>query len=222
MIWTAFTEFERKNKYCVVNVRGERVFYVVEDSTKCARCCWEPSSRPCKLEVFDNSRKEILRMVLPCRCHSGCCFCCPQEMEVYSGDTLLGTVTENWSSWRTSFSVRDAPRETVLTIKGPWCESSSNLEFQVRPADGEHKVGDIKKQWSGLGTELFTNADHFGINFPLDLDVKMKALLLGACLLIDLMYVKETADDCMETVGPGCELLRLIVECITCIQCMAE
>lgn len=54
----------------------------------------------------------------------------------------------------------------------------------MRSADGEHKVGEIKKNWSGLGTELFTDADHFGISFPLDLDVKMKAVLLGACLLI--------------------------------------
>ena len=32
--------------------------------------------------------------------------------------------------------------------------------------------------------EAFTDCDMFGINFPIDLDVKMKAVLLGACFLI--------------------------------------
>ena len=32
--------------------------------------------------------------------------------------------------------------------------------------------------------EMVTDADVFGINFPMDLDVKMKAVLLSACFLI--------------------------------------
>ena len=45
-------------------------------------------------------------------------------------------------------------------------------------------MGKISKQWSGLGREMFTDADHFGINFPMDLDVRVKATLLGALFLI--------------------------------------
>ena len=32
--------------------------------------------------------------------------------------------------------------------------------------------------------EAFTDADYFGISFPLDLDVRMKAVMIGACFLI--------------------------------------
>lgn len=46
------------------------------------------------------------------------------------------------------------------------------------------EVGKISKQWSGLVREMFTDADFFGINFPMDLDVRMKAVMLGACFLI--------------------------------------
>lgn len=46
------------------------------------------------------------------------------------------------------------------------------------------EVGKISKQWSGLVREMFTDADFFGINFPMDLDVRMKAVMLGACMLI--------------------------------------
>ena len=35
------------------------------------------------------------------------------------------------------------------------------------------EVGRITKQWTGLVKEAFTDADNFGINFPIDLDVKV-------------------------------------------------
>jgi len=54
----------------------------------------------------------------------------------------------------------------------------------VLSLDGEHKVGKVYKQWSGLLREMVSDADHFGITFPMDLDVKMKAVMLGACFLI--------------------------------------
>lgn len=50
--------------------------------------------------------------------------------------------------------------------------------------DGSTQVGKISKQWTGLAKEAFTDADNFGITFPIDLDVKMKATLLGAVFLI--------------------------------------
>ena len=50
--------------------------------------------------------------------------------------------------------------------------------------DGTTQVGKISKQWSGFMREAFTDADMFGISFPMDLDVKIKAVLLGAVFLI--------------------------------------
>lgn len=51
-------------------------------------------------------------------------------------------------------------------------------------------IGNISKKWSGLATELFTDADFFGINFPIDLDPRIKAVLIGALMLI-VSYLKE-------------------------------
>jgi len=45
-------------------------------------------------------------------------------------------------------------------------------------------VGMITKQWGGFIKENFTDADTFGVQFPVDLDIKVKALLIGASLLI--------------------------------------
>ena len=59
------------------------------------------------------------------------------------------------------------------------------------------QVGKISKQWSGvlMLKEAFTDADNFGISFPMDLDVKIKATLLGAVVLIDFMFFEETEND---------------------------
>ena len=35
------------------------------------------------------------------------------------------------------------------------------------------QIGKITKQWSGIGREIFTDSDNFGVNFPIDLDVKV-------------------------------------------------
>lgn len=51
-------------------------------------------------------------------------------------------------------------------------------------ADESTTVGKISKQWSGLAKEMFTDADNFGMTFPMDLDVNMKAVMLGAVFLI--------------------------------------
>ena len=45
-------------------------------------------------------------------------------------------------------------------------------------------VGKVTKQWSGIAREAFTDADNFGINFPMDLDVRIKTVLLAAVFLI--------------------------------------
>lgn len=50
--------------------------------------------------------------------------------------------------------------------------------------DGSTQVGKISKQWSGLLREAFTDTDYFGVSFPMDLDVRMKAVLIGAVFLI--------------------------------------
>lgn len=59
-----------------------------------------------------------------------------------------------------------------------------DVSLQVKTRDESRGVGRISKQWSGLLKEVFTDTDNFGIQFPMDLDVKVKAVLLGACFLI--------------------------------------
>ena len=45
-------------------------------------------------------------------------------------------------------------------------------------------VGKISKQWMGCCTEVFTNTDTFKIKFPENATLEIKAVLLGATMLV--------------------------------------
>jgi len=62
--------------------------------------------------------------------------------------------------------------------------------------DGKTEVGKISKKWSGIMKEAFSDADNFGVQFPLDMDVRTKATLIGATFLIVswIVYLKNGSD----------------------------
>ena len=61
--------------------------------------------------------------------------------------------------------------------------SDKDIDYEISSIDGS-LIGNLSKQWSGLLQESFTDADNFGVSFPIDLDVKCKLSLLAAVFLI--------------------------------------
>ncbi|KAL8559225.1 hypothetical protein ACOMHN_040349 [Nucella lapillus] len=174
----AFTGFETNNKYQVLNSMGQRVYMAVEDTC----CC-----------------TQLIHLERPLRCSCCLCFCCLQKMEVQAPPgTVIGYVRQAWSlCCIPRYKIQDAKDEIVLRIEGPCCRCNicGDIEFDVTSKDGDTHVGTISKQWSGLAKEIFTDADNFGVTFPLDMDVKTKATTLGAVFLIDFMYFEGDPDD---------------------------
>ncbi|XP_023033817.1 phospholipid scramblase 2 isoform X2 [Drosophila willistoni] len=198
----AFTGFETNNKFSIKNALGQKVYYAVEDNDCCTRNCCGPS-RPFDMKIFDNFQQEVIHLYRPLAC-SACCFpCCLQSLEVSAPPgNVIGRIEQEWSICSPSFRILNHIGDTVLRIEGPFCTFSlcGDVEFNVVSLTGE-KVGKISKQWSGFAREIFTDADFFGINFPQDLDVRMKAVLLGATFLIDAMFFEKSGN--RESDGPG-------------------
>ncbi|KAH9497927.1 recombinase rad51, variant 4 [Dermatophagoides farinae] len=188
----AFIGYETNNKYIVKNLNGQHLYFAAEENDLCTRNCLG-EVRPFIMRLYDNNRNEILRLDRPWRCTSCLCPCFLQELTVYSGAQKLGSIRQEWSIFYPIFSILNSAGEKVLHIEGPLITFScgGDIEFNVLSNDGETKVGKISKQWSGLAREMFTDADRFGIQFPNDLDVTIKAVLLGATFLIDFISVKE-------------------------------
>ncbi|KAL1779834.1 phospholipid scramblase 3 [Sigmodon hispidus] len=116
------------------------------------------------------------------------------EMEVQAPPgTTIGHVLQTWHPFLPKFSILDADRQTVLRVVGPcWtCGCGTDTNFEVKTRDESRSVGRISKQWGGLLREALTDADDFGLQFPIDLDVKVKAVLLGATFLIDYMFFEK-------------------------------
>jgi len=193
-ILEAVTGFETQNKYKVFNSLGQQVYKAKEDSGCCTRQCCGPG-RCFDMNITDMQEQEVIHLNRPLRCQA-CCFpCCLQEMEVSSPPgTVIGTIEQQWSILYPRFVIKDQSGEPVLRIEGPcWtCSCCGNdVEFEVLSVQTGERVGMISKQWTGIVKEGLTDADNFGINFPLDLDVKVKATLLGALFLIDFMYFEH-------------------------------
>nr|XP_020013390.1 phospholipid scramblase 1 [Castor canadensis] len=187
------TGFETNNRFEIKNSLGQRVYFAVEDTDCCTRnCCG--ASRPFTLRILDNLGQEVVTMERPLRCSDCCCPCCLQEIEIQAPPGIpIGYVIQTWHPCLPKFTVQNEKREDVLKIAGPCveCRCCEDIDFEIKSLDEEVVVGRISKHWSGFVRETFTDADNFGIQFPLDLDVKMKAVMLGACFLIDFRFFES-------------------------------
>ncbi|XP_069753504.1 phospholipid scramblase 1-like isoform X2 [Narcine bancroftii] len=62
---------------------------------------------------------------------------------------------------------------------------------KIKTLHSSEVIGNIVKTWAGIVIEALTDADKFEISFPMNLDVCIKAVLMGACFLIDYMYFEN-------------------------------
>ncbi|CAK6952841.1 phospholipid scramblase 2-like [Scomber scombrus] len=191
----AFIGFETNNQYEIKNSLGQKIYKAKEKNDCCTRnCCG--SLRSFDMKIKDNTDREVIRLIRPFRCVSCWCPCCLQEMEVQAPPgTTVGYVKQDWHPCLPKFSIQGANKETLMKLEGPCfaCNCCGDVNFELK-SKADQTIGRISKQWSGLLKEVFTDTDNFGIQFPMDLDVKMKAVLMGACFLIDFMFFEKVGE----------------------------
>ncbi|OON15218.1 Scramblase, partial [Opisthorchis viverrini] len=184
----------------VVQILTLSIFLLHTESNFCARQCCR-SQRPYTMHVQDNSGMEVIRVKRPYKCY--CCWeclscseCCQDELQVEAPiGQLVGYVKQIQDGCNIRYAIKDSTGKQVLRIHGPsYCHCAcfgEDINFKVMSADGNTEVGRITKQWSNIVQEMFTDADNFGIAFPMDLDVRIKATLIGAVFLIDFMFFED-------------------------------
>ncbi|CAH8558102.1 unnamed protein product [Schistosoma intercalatum] len=194
-----FVPYEVQNRYTCYNTLGQSVYRCYEESDFCSRA-FCGASRPFVLHILNNNNSEVIRAIRPFRCDCypccSCLECCQEELEVQSpAGNCIGYVKRVFSGCNLDYHILDSNQSTVLQIHGPsccFCEClGSDIIFKVTSADGTVEIGRITRKWSNIVQEFFTDADNFGVSFPMDLDVKVKAILLAAVFLIDFKYFEK-------------------------------
>jgi len=187
----------QNSKYKVKDDSGNEIFSIDEDTDCCMRfmCAW---FRSFEITIKDPQEREVMHFRRPIRCGqcyiclgSFCLPCLLQEMEVCSPPSdVMGTIRQNFSPLSPSFTSLDISGREMFHVTGeffrPCC--FSDLDFQVLSADRHRQMGVIRKSWTNCMNEMCTNAHEFTVTFPQELDVKDKAMVLGAAILIDYLH----------------------------------
>ena len=136
--------------------------------------------RPFTIAVLAEDGQVVLRVVRPFR------FYFHRAEVVDSQGRVLGTIQRRFSMLRRIYSVLDGSGQEVFQLFGPILHPWT---FQINAGGDEY--GKITKKWSGLMKESFTDADNFGVTFPAEWDVRVKAIFLGAVFLIDFVHFEN-------------------------------
>lgn len=176
--------FDTRNRYEVFDQSGRPVLRVQEVSggfSGFLARLFLGSVRPFRSEVIDGQTEQVLlRLHRPWRLIL-------QTMTVTDADgTPMGTITQRWSWFRRIYQVESATGER-LEIFGPFFRPWT---FELR--DYGQVVGKISKRWRGLGTELFTEADNFGVELGGLASAELKALAFAATVLIDVVHFESS------------------------------
>ncbi|XP_050950050.1 phospholipid scramblase 1 [Labeo rohita] len=172
-------------KYNVKDETGNKVFSILEDSERYARKMYG-SGRSFIMKITDQSNQEVIRLVHP----SVCCYI-NHELEVQSPPgTPIGYVRQNLHACLPKFTVENERGEPEFKIEGPCvgCTCCSDQNFELVSLNGaavDQSFGKIFKPFSCSRPNAVAD---FVLRFPGNLDVKMKATVLGACMLIDCIY----------------------------------
>ena len=173
--------FETKNKYVISDSSDRPLYYGAEDGGSLLLRWFLKALRPFTIVVLARDAQVVLRVVRPFR------FYFHQAEVVDSEGQSLGVIKKRFSILRRVYSVFDSSGEEIYQLFGPILHPWT---FQIRK-DGVEECGKITKKWSGLLKEAVTDADNFGVTFPAEWDVRLKALFLGAVFLVDFVHFEN-------------------------------
>ncbi|CAL8124632.1 unnamed protein product [Orchesella dallaii] len=175
---------------------GRRLFFAAENSDTFSLFCMG-SCRPWNILLFDQGGNAVMQG----RRTSSCCCSglCSNEVKVTSTTGLdLGSISQNNSCCTGSWNVHDTQGNNILLIQGPECSvccpsaaTCFEAEFLIKTVQGGNQIGKITKSFSGFMREMFTAADTFCVEYPVDLHVNIKAVLIYGAFMIDFIYYEN-------------------------------
>lgn len=185
----SLTSVSSENRYTVRSPYGEAIFAASESSTSQHRLCWG-SNRPFQMHLLDKTHQEALtfrrKLALGFLC------CRPRNLEVWAppGD-LLGRIVQIPSVWAPEFVIENEFHDHLYRIEGQsnagFCCFCPPKETYFKIYTGDDMRASIHRKWSQRSSQYTTNIYYSDPN----MDVKSKALCLGAAVLVDYLYFQS-------------------------------
>ncbi|CAH8649702.1 unnamed protein product [Schistosoma rodhaini] len=163
---------------------SELLLKFVEKSSFAQRF-WCGSRRAFDMEVRNVNGKLVMHLQRPLKCSAVVCFCCPYEMKVEApvGEPM-GSIVQNYGRFGHTFYLKDWNDNIDLDIKGPWFSYTCcfDLIFKIYAHGHNRSIGRIICRRD-------QENDSFRVDFPLDLDYRMKLLLICAAIFLDFTAI---------------------------------
>lgn len=202
----AINDIEVVNKYVIKDDKGTQLYSGYEDSGICMKLCCG-AGRGFMMHVLDEENEEVIRMTKPFKCCSGMCWCananncCSETINIESPPgVVIGSVRQSKSFWRPYYEVFDLNGLSLFKIKGPCCICSgfcccsaccAGYPFEILSPEDNVPAGSITKIWQPGIKEMFSDSSNLSLSFPIGLGLEQKATLLGAAILIDILWFED-------------------------------
>lgn len=186
---------EAPYRYHIFNNTGQQLYFAIEENDYTG---WAYNWN-FEVSMLDSRGLEVIHLYRPLyAADGGCCFACctSPSLEVHAPrGNVIGYVTHETTFGDHRFKLTDAAGNDVLWTEKPSCllNCFTDIEFPMLTPDKTAQVGTIIWQpGENPHFPLFvTRSSHYEITFPKEpkeLNVQMKAVVMGACMLIDCMF----------------------------------
>ncbi len=178
--------FETRNKYEILDLNKTVVAYAAEQQKGIFGWIMRQYFghwRKYDVMFFDPARAPYFRAHHPFRWFF-------HRFEIFNGETMVGAIQQRFSIFTKRFDIQNRQRMTIMEVSSPiWKLWTFNFVFNGKA------IASVKKKWSGLFTEAFTDKDTFMVEFTDEsLSEDERKLVLAAAVFIDMKYFETKAD----------------------------
>ena len=198
----------------------------LEESNCLSRMCCSGCHEFTMVAKEEGTDAEILTMHRPWACNAGPCKCCCYQKMAYSHQGQpLGEMVELCYCCVPRMQIKDANGRPMYKVHSPTCcmgtcvnicaegnpccgRGCCKIPYYIYPADqldtdnGAPFIGKIVKVPKSLKVELFTDAEAFDVEFPVDATSVQKALIAGSAILINANFFEnEQSGDGFDGIG---------------------
>ncbi len=175
------TGWETKNRYVVTTEDGNTLYQAGEVGTGWLSRNFLKNKRPFTIEIRDDAGDLSYKLVRPWRWFfSG-------ATVQGKGGSILATVEQRFKIFSRLYSIYGADGTEIAQLRGPFFKPWT---FQLL-VDGAI-VGSIKKKWSGLLKEAFSDADNFRVEMGSAMDPSLRAVMLATTFFIDFLHFENS------------------------------